>query len=333
METFKVERTPQVDDFISFLQSSVFHSPILSIRQFNKGASSYNYLIETKTGKKLVKIAWKHKKSGVERLAKIIDTLSQNPHLATAHILPVQNALFFNYKKNYGFVLEYISGKSLPSYKMKSTHFQQILTHYQIFMQTNWTNPKILIPAYNFEKMSKECMTTLHKYFYKLKKRKDFRSRATLYLLKKVQNQLVCIQKTPLRMKKEKISIIHGDFHNNNLLFNKGKLVSFLDFEDVGYGYITEDLIRFILCLIERLPFFIPTAVFIQKWIKLANQRFNLTKEEWIVGLNSFTLQKIKKVLGKKESIGSFTQIKNLIRLLFFLKRYHHFYRLIQKIS
>lgn len=331
MKTLKISGETQTKDLISFLQSNIFHSPILSIKKSKRGASSYNYLIETKDSKKLVKIAWKHKKNGVKRLSKIIHILSQNPRLLTARIVPIQKKLFFKYKKNYGFILEYIPGKSLPSYKIKDQHFHQILNSYQFFTQTKWENTEILIPAHNFEKIYQECLNLTNSHIHILQNKNNIRSYIIKYFLKKLEYQLSLIKKTPLKMKKEKITVIHGDFHNNNLLFNQGKLVAFLDFENVGYGYLTEDLFRFILCLVARLPLFIPTDSYLQKWINLAEKYFSLTKEDWLIGLNSFTLQKIKKVIECQEIDTSFKKIWKIMRLILFLQHYHHIQKLIKK--
>jgi len=41
-------------------------------------------------------------------------------------------------------------------------------------------------------------------------------------------------------------SFVHGDFHNENLLFNRGKLVAVLDFELAHIGNRLEDVINFI---------------------------------------------------------------------------------------
>lgn len=323
METVKVKRTLEMENFISFLEKDVLKETVLSIRQFNKGASSHNYWVQTKTDSFLIKLAWKHKKEGIERLSKIIHTLSQNKQLAIARILCVNGKLFFKYQKSYGFVLEYIHGKSLPSYEMGERHFQQVLHGYSFFTETKWDDPSILLPAYDFEKMCSSCLNRCALLL------KSVKNKTINYLLHQLILQLNEIQSTPLQLKEKNITVIHGDFHNNNLLFNKEKLMSFLDFEDVGLGYATEDLMRFILCLTERLPIFVTRDSYIIEWLELANKRFSFTKEEWIIGLNSFTLQKIKKVLTQIKPTSSFKQIKKLIMLLLFLKRQKHIQTLI----
>lgn len=331
METFKIQRTPDTNAFISFLESDVLKTPVLSIYQFNKGASSRNYLVETGEGKKLVKIAFKHKKEAIERLAKIIHLLSQNKHLITARIIPMNNQLFFKYKKYYGFVLEYINGKALPSYEMGDRHFQQVLHGYAFFKKMKWDDTSVLMPAYDFEKMCSTCLNNCLLQLKKYKNTSEIKTKILNGFLNRVYQHLQDIQKTPLQMKPEKTTLIHGDFHNNNLLFNKEKLMSFLDFEDVGLGYITEDLMRFILCLTERLPVFVHRDSYFLEWIDLSNKRFLLTQEDWMIGLNSFTLQKIQKVLIQIKNKSSFFKIKKILILLFFLKRYRHIQKLIQQ--
>ena len=101
-------------------------------------------------------------------------------------------------------------------------------------------------------------------------------------------------------------------------MFQKEKLVALIDFEEVGYGYPTEDLMRFILCLIERLPIWITPFSYVGEWIELSQKRFSFTEEEWVLGLNSFSVQKIQKILRGKYKLFSLKHLKKMIQLVFY---------------
>ena len=315
---------PQLNDFVQFLSNNIFKTPVESIYQFKRGASSFNYLVTLKNKKYLVKLAWKHQKSGVERLVKIINILSEQ-NIPTAKVIPLQGQLIFNYKSNYGFVLEFVEGRSLPSYKVQKKHLFKILNTYKNFQKISFNDKELLIPAYNFKTLQesylKNCQLMLNK------------SRPlslSHFLLKKCQQELQKIGESFLKIDEKQKDIIHGDFHHNNILFKENKLLSFLDFEDVGYGYATEDLLRFALCLTARQHFFYPSKNSLIKCIDILTTEFSYSYEKWIVGLNSFALQKMKKVFSKQRPI-SFDLTRKLFQLIIFMRKYHFITKLLKE--
>ncbi len=315
---------PQLNDFVQFLTHEVFKTPIESIYQFKRGASSFNYLVTLKDKKLLVKLAWKHQKEGVERLVKIINTLEKQ-NIPTAKIIPFQNKFVFNYKNSYGFVLEYIEGKSLPACKVKTEHIFEILNTYKSFQKISFDEKELLIPAYNFKKIQEEYLKNCT---LMLEQTHSFS--LSHFLLKMCQNELKKIGRTSLIIHDTQKDIIHGDFHHNNIIFKQDKLKSFLDFEDVGYGYATEDLLRFALCLTARQHLFYPSQKSLIKYIDILTKEFPYPYEKWIVGLNSFTLQKMKKVFVKPKK-SSFDLTKKLIQIIIFMKKYHSIESMLKK--
>lgn len=312
----KKKQLPDIDKFSKFLSMKIFKKPIISIYQFKRGASSFNYLVKLKDRKFLVKLAWKHKKEGVERLVSIIKTLTTQQTIPLAGIIPIQNDYLFKYKDSYGFVLEYIDAKSIPANKFSSYHLATVLQTYHLFQQTKWMDKNLLIPAYNFadlqKKYSENCLLMV----------KSFKRHLLLkYLLKIMQKKLLEIGKTPLKIVPEKKCVIHGDFHHNNILFQDKKLAAILDFEDIGYGYASEDLIRFILCLNARLPIFYNAKKRLINTLDIIMGEFKYSYDEWMLGLNSFTLQKMKKVFSRPQK-PSIDLIKKLFHLIIFMKKY-----------
>lgn len=297
---------------------------IINIRQFKRGASSHNYLVETAENKLLIKIAWKHKKKGVERIAKIILALQETKNFPIAKIIPINKKTLFKIENSYGFCLEYVNGKSIPSYKFKPSNFQTILDAYDNLSNIKWNKIKNeLVPAYEFNNILNKYIKNTQLIQKKLSAEKSLLTPVALCIIKKVLSELNKIKNTPLYMNKNKICVIHGDFHNNNILFNQNKLLAFIDFEDVGFGYKTEDLIRFILCLTARLPLFVNKQKRIEKLFELIQKKYNFDYEELMIGLNSFTIQKFKKIIGKPSKKINVSYLKKCIQILWFMRTYN----------
>ena len=142
-------------------------------------------------------------------------------------------------------------------------------------------------------------------------------------MLSKLKNELINIGNSPLQILSQKQAIIHGDFHHNNLLFKDNKLVAVLDLEDLGYGYKTEDLLRFLLCQIARFPIFYPKKKTINSYLNLITNEFSYSYDEWMVGLNSFTLQKMKKLFSNPKNLKK-NAVKKMIQLVIFMRVYNH---------
>ena len=312
----KQKEIPNIADFKLFLSEHIFKEPILSLYQFKRGASSFNYLATLKNKKILVKLAWKHKKSGVERLVNIISILSKNKHLPVAKIIPVNKKEIFKYQNSYGFLLEYVDGISLPATQIKQHHINEIIEKYKIFHNTDFSNKSLLVKEYDFNNIHFEYSKTAQLTLKKNKKHIIYS-----FFAQQCVNALHEIGSTPLTINSKKKEIIHGDFHHNNLLFKNNHLVSILDFEDIGYGYVSEDLLRFIFCLIARQPLFVSKRKQLKNYLSYVTKNFDYSYDQWMVGLNSFTLQKAKKLFNK-EPKPSFSTIKKMVQFLVFMRLY-----------
>lgn len=314
----KTNTEPNKQDFADFLSHHIFKEDILSFYQFKRGASSFNYLVELKSKKVLVKLAWKYDKQGVERLAKIISALSNKHGLPVAKLLTYNNQTLFQYQNSYGFVLEYIDGVSLKATDITSFHIKQILNAYKQIEPAAQKHKTLLMPALDLKKIQKSYLRNI-KEIETLFKRKKL----SLLLLSKLKNELINIGHSPLQILTEKQSIIHGDFHHNNLLFKDNKLAAILDLEDLGYGYKTEDLLRFLLCQIARFPLLYPKKKTINAYLNLITKEFSYSYDEWMVGLNSFTLQKMKKLFSNPKNLKK-NALKKMIQLIVFMRLYHY---------
>ncbi len=323
MNTYPVKRTPETTEFINFLETEIFHHPIEQIRQFVRGAASYNFLVTVNHQNVLVKLTRTYKQDGIERLARVWQAVSENKQLSVARLIKPNNNLFFKYKDNYGLIMEYCDGESLPSYQMKTSHFQQILSAYQLFQQTSWQNKSDLLPVYPMPTHCRKHIAFLEQAQEKMASVSPLKRSLFKWLCYKHLTFLKQLESTKLAWTESELSIIHGDFHNNNLLFKNGQLLTFLDFEEIKDGHPTEDFVRFIICLVQRLPFFINPYTYIDKWLELCNQQFHFSTEEWIGGLNSYYLQRADKVFSQKNKFASKRQIVMMIKLWLFFNRYN----------
>lgn len=327
MSTYRQKLSPNTNDFIRFLEKSVFHHPIKSVRQFARGSASENYIIRIHDQNMLVKYTHSYDRVGIERLARICAAVSSNTDLPCAKIIPSANQLYFNYQNRHGLIMEYCAGQSVPSYQMGTNHFQQILAAYQQFQKTEWQNQADFLPQYDMNERVEAHIAFVNEKLNQIRALPFLQRHLLRFLYQKQKAFLESLKQTPLTLPPEKLTVIHGDFHNNNLLFRQGRLLAFLDFEEVGYGYIAEDLMRFILCLVQRLPIFINPYTIIRKWLICANNQFHLSKEEWIVGLNSYYLQRVDKVFRPDKIVTR--QIVMLTKLALLISRYRHVTRLI----
>ncbi len=333
MNTYPVKRTPETRQFIEFLEKKIFYHPIDDIRKFARGAASYNFLVTVNKQKVLVKLTRPHGAKGIKRLARVCQAISENKQLAVARLIKVNQSLYFKYEKKYGLVMEYCDGESLPSYKMKTVHFEQILLAYKLFQQTKWPNKSDLLPIYSMEEHYQRHVMFLENALKNLNDLPQPKRFIFAWLCKKHLAFLMQLGTTKIDWSVDELEIIHGDFHNNNLLFKNGKLLTFLDFEEVKDGHPTEDLVRFIICLVQRLPFFINPYRYINKWLKLCNQQFHYTTEQWIGGLNSYYLQRADKAFSVKNKFASKRQIKIMFKLWLFFNRYNAILKCIHRLK
>ncbi len=323
MNTYRVKRTPESNEFIDFLEKEIFHQKIDEIHQFVRGGASNNFLVVMGGTKRLVKLTNNYGLDGIERLSRICAALSENQLLIGARIITVNGKLYFQYRNKYGIVMEYCDGEPRPSYQMGKKHFQQVISQYTVFQQTKWQNKADLIPVYP---MADQCQTHIAFLENALEKSGKLSGIKKGIYQKLCQTHLDFLKRmadTDLDWPDSDITVIHGDFHNNNVLFRKDKLLTFLDYEELGLGHPSEDLMRFILCLVQRLPIFINPYTYIEKWLDLCAAQFHFTTEEWIKALNSYYLQRADKAFQETDKFASTKQMIKMIKLRALINRYN----------
>lgn len=324
MSVYRRTLTKEAIDLIAFLEQHLLKQPIISVRQFAHGSASQNYHVTLGNQRELlVKLTHAYDEQGIARLAQICQAVSDNHQLPVARLIPINKKPYFQYQNRFGLIMEYCQGHAVASYNLTEQHFMQIIDAYAVFTNTSWPKEDVFIPLYP---LKEQCLTHMNFIQETLNKTSHINT-VKKYLLTKIGNAHLTfferLLETTVNLPLNKQTIIHGDFHNNNVLFHHNQLVSFLDFEEVGHGYIIEDIMRFILCVVQRLPIFINPYPLIRCWVKCADDKFRFSKEEWILGLNSYYVQRADKAFRSKYKTGSWHQIIIWTKLLWLTRRYH----------
>ncbi len=310
-------------DFIRFLQETLLQKPIIKYRKLKRGSGSLNFVVKTIDEKFLVKLCVNAKPQNIEQLFCVYETLAQNSKILTAKPIRIQGKSSFLYHHQYGFILTYQPGKSLRFFQIKADDFQKILKAYTYFLQTAWKDKSIITSATDwcqeYSLIQKKLQNTDIFFSPSVGKIKSFFGKYFYHQILKNFNKISVSKEGILQN-----TVIHGDFHNNNILFTHHQSVAFIDFEEIRFGCISEDLMRYIFCLIQHSPFvIIPCFQFI-KWISLCQQRFHLTAQEWMWGLHAFFLGRINLSLRKKSAKLNF-----FIKCYWIILRYKLMYQLL----
>lgn len=211
------------------------------------GFSSDNYIAAINGNRIFLKIYKNKSLSEIENLERInMELFSQNLPVATPITFENQNK--FMKDGQIASLFPLIDGKSLHGNQINSNLFREIAC-----VIKNFNNIK------NIKNVNK---TTQDLYGNKIDRLKDIDSMLRYIKENPIEadidgdtTKLLCIKKqvveeininnfTPFLSKKD---LVHGDFHNENLLFKDNKLVGIVDFELSHFGNRMEDIINFIL--------------------------------------------------------------------------------------
>lgn len=313
----------ETERFIRFIKEKLLFQDVLKYRLLPRGSASVNYVITTASEKFLIKLCFNQTPDSIERLVKIYETLSKNLSVPTAEPVRIDGKAYFVYEDKYACILKYMVGKSLPYIKMRLSDFDKILTTYSNFLKTNWPEKNIILPAINWTKRYRETARKL-----KAMLRNDAQTLSGITIKTMILKHCY-LSFLKIKVSKESVSqtsVIHGDFHNNNILFKRHQLTAFLDFEECRMGCISEDLVRYILCFVSHSCFIILPNYYLIKWIQLVNKRFRLSSEEWLWGLHAFFITRMERCLLEAEQTR--LSYKSIMKCYLILWKYRFMYRL-----
>lgn len=300
-----------ISNFKYFLEKEVLKTKISFCKPLDKGGASFNFLIKYHHSTHIVQIFLSEKV-----IAKVHRTMPILKHINQS--LPKTSTILhhFTYQHYQGIVKPYIEGNYITSYLMSKKHFIEVLSFYQQFRQINIDKTIPIPPPTNYHHYYLSSQKLLQHKRYLLKQKNFFFQICFSLLFHKIQQHLLRLEKN-LAFSPSSLTIIHGDFHNNNVLFKNNILCGVLDWIDARQGHTAEDLSRFGMSAMARLPIWFPGFWWLKRWIKTAQAVIPLSKKEWAFGLATCSIDKIRKVLNYQ--YFNFRYFKSLIGLIHFL--------------
>jgi len=190
-------------------------------------------------------------------------------------------------------VMELLNSKGLPVPKIHRTKKGKLILKYKsnFLILQKFVEGKA---TYSFTKaLVKDCAKILSKTdkilknlrkkpLFEWKKNHQFNSRNLT--IKKVENfnlkqESVKIEGELKRINRSKLSksLIHSDAHGINLLSRKNKIVALIDFDDLHYDYLSEEIAVFLTCLVHKDKIY---KDFIRVFVNEYKKELPLNKEE-----------------------------------------------------
>ena len=293
-----------------YLEQEILKNEIIKIKRFGKG-QVFSCYVKLKNGTELTVKFYKNK-SDLLYAYNVALGLEQIPELRVLRLFHMQNK-FFLYKTYYGLCFYYIQGKEISANKISKFNLQEIIEAY-----TKFSNSIL----WNFELRKdisiEESLETLQKSFLELQY-------VSNNILKKYLFSIVCaLCNHFINSVKERYSsrinvplkLIHCDITKSNMLFLNGHFKSFIDTDSMCYSYVGRDFAEFIISTVLHYPFYKNRRIFIREWYKLIEERFHLSYEEYIYGLDIYYLYRIKCRLIQYEKKITLCKLWNFLEFL-----------------
>ncbi len=202
------------------------------------GVGNFNFLVKTDKGKYIIRIPSNDDEVWIEKTCDIMFRLLRylkNKKFPYKIPEPVKNKKGFylqKINKKYIWVYEYLEGKVCK--RVNSKQFKEIAKASAMFYRYS--------KNFNYKKKkNKDLYQWMLKDFEKIKKNKpqDNVSKFVLKNLEFVEDLLKKLSKYNLE---NKITIVHADFHQENVIFEGNKIVGIIDFDDLGWHSRAKEL-------------------------------------------------------------------------------------------
>ncbi|MBO5038845.1 MAG: aminoglycoside phosphotransferase family protein [Alphaproteobacteria bacterium] len=263
--------------FCDFLEREVFFNKPAYFKQFRGGEFSYDFFVKVNDENLVVKVL-----KNPYKLNKTTAFLKE--HIQDVPVLAgVKYDRVFKYGKADG-TIQKNYGRPLRRRQISFAQMRDIFAAYGAFSA-------LKAPAER-EVLLDENFVLAQRLKERLAEQDSFKNRLCLHFLEQIDFQT-------LYYDKKRLCLIHGDFFNNQILFQEGKLSAFIDWDDVRLGYRTEDFWHFLHYNLDKIPFFFLRR-FWQK--KLTKQILLLTYErieDWETALNIMLLKRLCKLYEK----------------------------------
>lgn len=128
-----------------------------------------------------------------------------------------------------------------------------------------------------------------------------------------------------ITLRAERARLVHGDFHHGNFLFRDGRISGIFDFENITWGYPTEDFIRYFVCASEHLRWYNQHRKRrILRMFRRIVLRAPYGSAEWEAALDRLLMEKVSRKAADY-GLGFFMSLNLLFRA--------HYYRVMKRIA
>lgn len=97
-----------------------------------------------------------------------------------------------------------------------------------------------------------------------------------------------------LTYRRERLRVVHADFHHGNFLFANGVVQGFFDLEEFCEGYPADDIVRYLVCAAEHLRWYqLGRLKAICHKLEIAVRHLPYASDEWVTAINALLMRKI----------------------------------------
>ena len=294
----------------NFLEQKIFLQLITDIKKFGKGQLSAFY-VQLADGTQL-SVKFYDNVQNVLYAYHVAHGLEQNPELRVPRLYKLKDK-YFKYKQYFGLCFYYIEGKEISAVKLNKHYLTEVADAYavskkQIVFDTSLRKDKSLDEYIALIKQNYLTATSLSK---SLLQRVFFRIALHFArrFVEKIEREHSQKQQIPQKL-------IHCDITKSNMLFKDGHFQSFIDTDAACYGYIGRDFAEFIISSVLHYPLFKSKRNSIREWYKLIDERYNLTTEEYLYGLDIYFLSRLEARLRQYQNKITFCKLCNFAEFL-----------------
>lgn len=260
----KFEHGQQLENF---LQEQNIFPQLEKLQEVNVGGASYNFIVTTSQGRYFLKLLDLNG-GNAEKIKYICEYMGL--------LYPLKTDVFMHYKM---IAMCYIDGKKVD-YNDFSAEFTERLVKEYRKLQACPLQPKQIGQMSDIRKIRDYVAQRLQG------KTSFFWQRIYKIFAEKIAAELCCLSPVP--------SIIHGDFKRDNILLAADGATTIIDWEQMRYGYATEDWAGLILEL-SGFRSLCGSGHKLRKLYTAIQRQFMFSSEQWQYGIQLFYLNILKR--------------------------------------
>lgn len=258
---------------------------LLSYRLFPKGKAHTNYLIKTNKGKFVCKIYNNKSEKEILCAVNILQKLKHDGFPCIRTLQTISDKSYFTIQDKIGILYVYVEGKQINKPNLNQ------------FNETAITLATLHNITKNYRAQNCEKERVISKQECLLSAKENAQQLTNRDLARERLNWVVSVNNTIDFPVKLPSGIIHGDYSQENILFEDNKIVAVLDFDGSGHGPFILD---------------IASMIYFWAWFKEPKRKLNLSKARDLLK----EYQKTRKLI-KAEKIRLYDAL--LLRVLVYL--------------